>query len=72
MFLVLPYDLTKPRDYMVIWLYGWKTIKESHHPVKFCGEKYCGRRDVTVQVSHVILKDSMTKEWSNIKNANPS
>ena len=37
MFFSLSCDLTKPRDYMVIRLYGEKAVKVSHHPAKFCG-----------------------------------
>ena len=38
----------EPRDYTVVILYGYKPLKVSQHPTKFCGHKYCCSGDALV------------------------
>ena len=65
-YISLSRDLTRLGDYTVMWLYGQKLLKVSHHPATFLGHKHCGSGDIMVLVCHVISQDRMTKRWSNI------
>ena len=47
-------------------------MKVSHHPAKFCGQRYCGSGDIMVIVSHVILQDHVAEGWSSIMGRSPS
>ena len=52
----LSHDLTKPRDYMFMWLYGYKLVKVNHHPTMFCGHRHFGSGDMFL-VRYVISQD---------------
>ena len=45
--------------------YGWKLLKVSQYPTKFCGHRHCGGGDIVVLVCQVILQELVTKRSSN-------
>ena len=46
----MPFDLAKPHDQSIMWIYGLKLIKLSHHPSKYGGHRHCGSGDIMILV----------------------
>ena len=57
---------------MVMWHYGQKPFKVSHHPANSCGQRHCGGGDIMVSVSYMISHDHMIKGSCNFKGRSQS
>ena len=44
----------------------------SYHPVKFCGHKHSGNREITIFVCHMILEDQVIRALYNLLVRGPS
>ena len=44
---------------MVMWLYGWKSLKVSHNLATFCDHKHCSSGDTMFLVCHVISQNQI-------------
>ena len=42
----LSYDLLKTRDQRFMWIYGWDSLRENHHPAKFRDHRHCGSGNI--------------------------
>ena len=48
-------DFPRPRDQRVMWLYRWKPLIVSYHPVMFGGHRHCGSGYINISANTVIL-----------------
>ena len=64
------FDLTIPRDWGVMWRYGWETLIVNYHSAKFGSYMHCRSRDMAFLICYLIYQDHVTQKPCNFISRN--